>query len=103
MSSKIKRSLRENRGVGLSSDDREIFLKLKNEIGVPYVVAWGSRVLGYWAEDSDYDVRIPKFLNDEMRKKITSLEHLLGVKFDISIGNGHDLHSGTPMHGEIIK
>ena len=80
----------------LGETDKEMLLYVKNVItsyiGECIVCLGGSRIKGYWNEDSDYDIKIYKLPEIEQLRSITSYpwKHKLDISFCSSEHYGID-------------
>jgi predicted nucleotidyltransferase len=77
---------REQKPLGLSESDKIIFVEVASRLGVPRLVAIGSRVKGYWTESSDYDVLLVQTVSAELRKRAKEVGEQLGIKIDVVSG-----------------
>jgi len=75
-----------NKWDDFSDEDKVILSNIKriivDNIGDCRMSIFGSRVKGYWTEESDYDVIVFKEISDEQLKVIKSINY--GVRVDIS-------------------
>jgi predicted nucleotidyltransferase len=74
-----------NKWDDFTDKDKYILQNIKNiivsNIGDCRVSIFGSRIKGYWTEDSDYDIMIHKAISQEVLKDIKSIDY--GVVVDI--------------------
>lgn len=86
---------RKQKPVGLLAEHRAIFAKIATGLGVPRVLAAGSRVKGYWTDDSDWDVYLPlQKIDKSWQDKATVLGKKLNMKIDI-LGGGKIMPSDS--------
>ena len=69
-----------------SEVDKEILLEVKKVmvsfLGDCKVGVHGSRIKGYWHEDSDYDIKVFKIPNEETKAKIVN--HIWKYRIDLA-------------------
>lgn len=77
-----------------SEEDKTILLNIKSiiqkEIGDCKIGIYGSRIKGYWIDESDYDIMVNKEVDEETSKKLKN--HNFSVLVNISFYND-DLYS----------
>lgn len=76
--------------LGLSEADRSIVAELATMLGRP-IAATGSRVKGYWTDESDYDLQALGTAHDLPRFRL--LADAIAKKYDVKIDLG--VYPGT--------